>query len=221
MIGAKGGRCQVCRYDRCLAALCFHHREPSEKAFRISGSHGRSWSSLQQELEKCDLLCLNCHLEIHARDELFGRQKRIRGVAPGQGTRCRCVGCGRSYIHDFRKGHTRSLCNSCRSNVGGRSARESLKRRMVDYRGGRCEACGYDRCLRALCFHHREGTSKRFPIASSHLRSWDSLRRELDGCVLLCHNCHAEAHSRHVSSDDAGDEEARSLTLKARSLNAH
>ena len=66
---------------------------------------------------------------------------------------------------------------------------------MVDYKGGRCERCGYDRCLRALCFHHVDPGAKRFRVAGSHLRSWASLTGELGSCVLLCHNCHAAEHA--------------------------
>jgi hypothetical protein len=66
---------------------------------------------------------------------------------------------------------------------------------MVEYKGGRCAACSYDRCLRALCFHHVDAKSKSFNFAGSHLRSRERLWEELDKCVLLCLNCHAEAHA--------------------------
>jgi hypothetical protein len=62
----KGGKCEKCGYDRCVAALEFHHRNPEEKLFSISRlGHKRSKEVLQQELDKCDLLCANCHREVH------------------------------------------------------------------------------------------------------------------------------------------------------------
>lgn len=61
----KGGRCGRCGYDRNSAALQFHHRDPSRKDFQISGAHARRWSAIEAELEKCDLLCANCHIEAH------------------------------------------------------------------------------------------------------------------------------------------------------------
>jgi hypothetical protein len=64
---------------------------------------------------------------------------------------------------------------------------------MIAYMGGRCQRCGYDRCMAALSFHHVKG-NKRFTVAGNHHRSWSSLRAELDTCVLLCMNCHAEEH---------------------------
>jgi hypothetical protein len=45
--------------------LIFHHRNPKDKDFNISGNHGRSWSKIEAELDKCDLMCHNCHNELH------------------------------------------------------------------------------------------------------------------------------------------------------------
>lgn len=61
----KGGACQRCGYDRCPAALTFHHREPAAKEFQIATMFGWSWARIVQELDKCDLLCANCHAEWH------------------------------------------------------------------------------------------------------------------------------------------------------------
>jgi 5-methylcytosine-specific restriction endonuclease McrA len=63
----KGGRCQRCSYDRCTEALEFHHLTSTKKDFGIS-SKGctRSWEKIQAELDKCVLLCTNCHREVHS-----------------------------------------------------------------------------------------------------------------------------------------------------------
>lgn len=60
-----GGRCQRCGYSRCAAALHFHHRNPNEKEFTFA-NYSRSWERLRTEIEKCELLCANCHTEVHA-----------------------------------------------------------------------------------------------------------------------------------------------------------
>lgn len=60
-----GGKCQICGYAKCVGALTFHHRNPGQKDFQIGGNHSRSWRSIQTELDKCDLLCANCHAEHH------------------------------------------------------------------------------------------------------------------------------------------------------------
>jgi 5-methylcytosine-specific restriction endonuclease McrA len=62
----KGGSCQKCGYDKCVSALEFHHLDPNEKDFNISKSgHSRSWERVKNELDKCVLLCSNCHKETH------------------------------------------------------------------------------------------------------------------------------------------------------------
>ena len=60
-----GGKCQNCEYNRCLRALTFHHINPLEKEHNISSGY-TSWEKMKKELEKCVLLCSNCHMEIHA-----------------------------------------------------------------------------------------------------------------------------------------------------------
>src|SRR5690348_2345711 len=63
----KGGKCIVCGYDRCQAALDFHHLDPKKKDFGISmDGITRAWKTIQLELDKCVLVCSNCHREIHA-----------------------------------------------------------------------------------------------------------------------------------------------------------
>lgn len=69
----KGGKCQVCGYKKCPAALAFHHRNPDEKDFNWKSLRNMAISKLKRELDKCDLVCHNCHSEIHwqLNNELF------------------------------------------------------------------------------------------------------------------------------------------------------
>lgn len=62
----KGGSCEVCGYHKSPWALCFHHRDPTQKDFNIAGQVV-SWERAKTELDKCIMLCLNCHAEEHAR----------------------------------------------------------------------------------------------------------------------------------------------------------
>lgn len=61
----KGGACLKCGYKKALRSLGFHHRDPNEKEFTFSGKMSWAWQRLVQELDKCDLLCSNCHGETH------------------------------------------------------------------------------------------------------------------------------------------------------------
>jgi 5-methylcytosine-specific restriction endonuclease McrA len=65
-ISYKGGQCKHCGYSKCTEALEFHHMNPNEKDFGLS-AHGNthSWEKIKQELDKCILLCANCHREEH------------------------------------------------------------------------------------------------------------------------------------------------------------
>lgn len=61
----KGGSCLKCGYDKSVSALVFHHRNPKEKDFKISAKGNSCWDKIKTELDKCDMLCSNCHAEIH------------------------------------------------------------------------------------------------------------------------------------------------------------
>jgi hypothetical protein len=66
LVHEAGGACAVCGYDRCPAALEFHHLEREDKRFNLSHRSARSLASLRIEAEKCALLCANCHSEVEA-----------------------------------------------------------------------------------------------------------------------------------------------------------
>jgi hypothetical protein len=64
-IAYKGGKCQRCGYGVCIRALKFHHLDPAQKIFGISGAT-KAWDKIKIELDKCVLVCGNCHDEIHS-----------------------------------------------------------------------------------------------------------------------------------------------------------
>jgi hypothetical protein len=66
-----GGRCNHCKQTYPVAVLDFHHRDPKQKKFEISGAvNDKGYAELIQEARKCDLLCANCHRMLH-----FGEEK--------------------------------------------------------------------------------------------------------------------------------------------------
>ena len=92
-------------------------------------------------------------------------------------------------------GKQRRFCSiRCKNKYYVARRRRLLKQKAVEYKGGRCVLCGYDSCLDALTFHHHG--DKDFGIGSrGHTRSWNRVRIELDACILVCANCHAEIHA--------------------------
>ena len=72
--------------------------------------------------------------------------------------------------------------------------RRNNKQKLVDYKGGKCEICGYNKCIQAMDFHHKNPLEKRFELTSMN-RTWDILKEEVDKCLLVCSNCHREIHA--------------------------
>lgn len=62
----KGGKCSKCGYSKCIDVLSFHHMDSAEKDFTIAGNYNRSWTTIKNEIDKCILLCMNCHIEHHS-----------------------------------------------------------------------------------------------------------------------------------------------------------
>lgn len=98
-----------------------------------------------------------------------------------------CPDCKNTYIH---KG---TRCNSCRVALW----RKTTKQKLVDYKGGKCEICGYNKYIGNLTFHHIDPSKKDFQI-SGMTRKYEILLKEVDKCRLLCHNCHGELHAKLV-----------------------
>lgn len=102
------------------------------------------------------------------------------------------------------RGQYVGICHSCRVTEW----RQKTKKRAVDYLGGRCRLCGYDRCLMALQFHHVDPAQKDFTIADANA-SWETVRAELTKCVLLCALCHIEVHAGVLGLDERAPKRGR------------
>ena len=67
-----GGKCNRCGYDEHPAALQFHHIDPTTKSFAINGNKLLlNEQRVLDELNKCELLCANCHAKEHCMMERF------------------------------------------------------------------------------------------------------------------------------------------------------
>lgn len=110
LIEYKGGKCQKCGYDKPIPrAYDFHHRDPATKEFQISGQRQIGWLRLKKEVDKCDLLCKNCHAEIHddpkKREELLAAyNNRLLKIE-----KCNC--CNKEFKPPRR---TATRCEDCR-----------------------------------------------------------------------------------------------------------
>lgn len=86
-------------------------------------------------------------------------------------------------------------CLKCQTEAT-QKRREKIKEMAIDYKGGKCSICGYNKCSDALEFHHLDPSQKDFGIGSKgYTRAWDKVKEELDKCILVCANCHREIHA--------------------------
>lgn len=73
--------------------------------------------------------------------------------------------------------------------------RRKLKEMIIEYKGGVCMICGYNKYAGAFDLHHLDDTKKEFGLSTRGLtRSWGKLKEEADKCALVCANCHREIH---------------------------
>ena len=88
-----------------------------------------------------------------------------------------------------------SLCKQCRIEYSFERRKET-KLKAIEYLGGKCADCGIidDPCV--YDFHHINPSSKEISFGSKRSLSFESIKDELDKCVLLCSNCHRKRHSK-------------------------
>jgi len=65
-----GGKCRICG-DNNISHLVFHHRDKNTKRSKICSLMSSSWRIIEKELKKCDLLCHNCHEELHEKERII------------------------------------------------------------------------------------------------------------------------------------------------------
>ena len=154
-----GGKCSVCGCRRHQSVYDFHHENPNNKEFSLSGIHVIN-DMILNEIDKCIMVCANCHAEIH--EMMIGDTQKSKNAR---------------YMQ---------------------LARRNVKAKLVLHMGGCCSVCGYNKSHRALTFHHVNPESKIFNISSNLLRNWDELMSEINKCILICENCHREHHIKKL-----------------------
>lgn len=112
-----------------------------------------------------------------------------------------CLNCQTKF--DQNSPRQKFCTESCRTANNYNSWSNSRKKRgiqrkqkLIDISGGGCTKCGYNKCFRALTFHHINPNDKKFTLDQSNLYkySWNKIYQEFQKCILLCQNCHAILH---------------------------
>jgi len=90
--------------------------------------------------------------------------------------------------HKIKKKKT---CRSCFIRV----RRYWCRKASIKYLGGRCNRCGWSGLECGYDFHHLNPKEKDFQISCAADKNWDTVKKELDKCELLCALCHRIEHS--------------------------
>ena len=137
--------------------------------------------------------CITCNTRISTSKKYCDECQHIKHtVLWGQELVCRQ--CDKSYVRKPHSAANNTLCASCVVN----SRRFVRKRQINEYLGDKCVLCGYDTYASVLHAHHTNPETKSFDISGNHSRSWNSIKAELDKCILLCANCHTAVHQGHI-----------------------
>jgi len=96
-----------------------------------------------------------------------------------------------------KNGRQRKFCTSkCKNKYYVDRRRKKLKQMAVEHGGGGCQLCSYNKCTRALEFHHLDPAEKDFSLsATGTTKSWIRIKAEIEKCILVCANCHREIHA--------------------------
>lgn len=111
LISYKGNKCEICGYDKCNASLVFHHKDGEDKVFNF-GNLGKKLNSLEdlnekisKELNKCVLLCQNCHNDEHFDKNRF--EKHRNEILNKSIRKIQCKINRNKILEEYRKGNTR------------------------------------------------------------------------------------------------------------------
>lgn len=167
--------------------LClFCNSECGEKKYCNNKCNQKYHNSLKVNANSCA-----CGAKIYADSKQCRKCREYNGKRLDRDKYYECENCGKKYkFTDKKNGATSIKCASCQVNI----RKHQNKIKAIEYKGGKCERCGYMKCIRALCFHHKDPSQKDFGISGNHCRKWEIVKSELDKCLLLCHNCHMEIH---------------------------
>lgn len=91
-----------------------------------------------------------------------------------------------------------------------RKLRRRKKERAIQLLGGKCQLCGYEKCMGSLDFHHT--SDKEDELARMWSRPWKMIEVELKKCILLCANCHRELH--YIPDNDIQLKNLRRIWVK-------
>lgn len=105
-----------------------------------------------------------------------------------------------------------------------KNSRARLKQRLVYIMGDKCCLCGYNKCITALEFHHKNPEEKDFSLASNANIGFEKACEEIKKCILVCANCHREIHAFNLDVSNINcfnEEKAKEKFQELEDLKTH
>lgn len=144
---------------------------------------GKDFEAIKSTKKYCSKECMN-----------IARRKRKMENKGNNGIQERsCAICGKVFIPKTSLASMRLCCYDCIPD-GIQLTRSTFLHKIKQYLGGKCIRCGYDKCIKALEFHHIDPSKKDFTISNDQFRLLDAVE-EIKKCILVCSNCHKEFHA--------------------------
>lgn len=141
--------------------------------------------------------CLTCSpYGSHNTIDLSGyvpEKKSIQGILHKSCRICKTLKPITEFYSKSEWGRRYAVCSSCVRNTSKERRRE-FKQWCIEYKGGSCVVCKYNKCLRSMDFHHLDESEKDYDISTKWKTPKEEIVKELDKCVLVCRNCHGEVH---------------------------
>lgn len=163
--------CTQCREAR-PPALDFHHPDSKEQSISEMVNDGHSKATIREEIERCRVLCANCH-----------RREHDQGPAP-------------------ESLPSRTDIEETLETVSGHDAREKRRTWVLAYKHEQpgCRQCHVTDPV-CLEFHHSEQKTESIGRMITHGHQLSDIQAEMQHCELLCANCHRETHFEPPSSE--------------------
>jgi len=164
----KGGKCKNCGWSGNIAAFDFHHRDPRGKEFGISNMVTTNWEKYWKEVEKCDLLCSNCH-SIHHSDyeneqflkdvEEYGGRDLIISTIPWK-----------NKIHITQK--NMKICGHCKKDFDARGKQKFCSTNCRDMSYRKCERPSKKELIKLIKENSILSISRIYGVTDNSIRKW-------------------------------------------------
>jgi hypothetical protein len=139
--------------------------------------------------------CLNC--------SPFGKHntKKLNGIPRKDQKEHKCYACGEKDPSKFYR-NKRKTCGRCHNQYTLKKGQEKRKK-AINFLGGKCILCGYDKYYGSIDLHHINPNEKDPNFSSLRGWSWGKIEEEIKKCVPLCRNCHGEVHAGILEIPDS------------------